>query len=220
MILNKAGQTFEYEGKSYMVGAEIIGPDESEYEGLFGVITEIRDGADKETENETPDIYCTFYEPITPYGIKELEKRFSDLYDESKKMEDIILDSVIMAPYMIKVLPEMEKSEKVVPVYTVTTDWATEDASDITVKVVPDLSSAKKEMRRMIKKERKCGGIFDMRGKDGIVEESSELSYEIYSEGFYCSSHFSIRIEEKELRCSPEFIERLMLSKRTGGKND
>ena len=75
-------------------------------------------------------------------------------------------------------------------------------------------------MRRMIKKERKCGGIFDMRGKDGIVEESSELSYEIYSEGFYCSSHFSIRIEEKELRCSPEFIERLMLSKRTGGKND
>ena len=80
MILNKAGQTFEYEGKSYMVGAEIIGTDESEYEGLIGTIIEIRDGTDKETENETPDIYCRFYKPVTPYEIHKLEKRFSDLY--------------------------------------------------------------------------------------------------------------------------------------------
>jgi len=218
MILNKPGDTFEYEGKKYTVGAEIIGTDESEYKGLYGVITEIRDGTDKETENETLDIYCTFYEPVTPYGIKELEKRFSDLCGTPKKLEDIALDLVIMAPSMIGVLSEMEKSEKVVSVYTVTTDWATEDASDVTVQVLPDLRSAKKKMRQIIREEKQCGGIFDLRGEENIIEESSELSYEIYSEGYYCSNHFSVRIEEKELCCTPEFIQRLVKLNKAGGE--
>jgi hypothetical protein len=37
---------------------------------------EIRDGAEKETENETVDIYCCFDEPTDPYKIKELEDIF------------------------------------------------------------------------------------------------------------------------------------------------
>lgn len=196
--------------KKYTVGAEIIDADKSEYKELYGVITEIRDGTDKETENETPDIYCTFYEPVTPYGIKELEKRFSDLCGTPKKLEEIALDLVIMAPSMINILSEMKKTEKVVSVYTVTTDWATEDASEVTVQVLPDLRSAKKKMRQIIREEKQCGGIFDKRGEEGIVEESFQLSYEIYSEGFYCSDHFSVRIEEKELSCTPEFVQRLM----------
>lgn len=223
MILNKAGQTFEFDGKKYVIGAEIIGNEESEYAGLFGMITEIRDGEDKDTENETPDIYCTFEEPITPYEIRELESIFSDLYDEPKKLQDIILDEVIMAPSMIKTLSEMEKEEKVITVYAITVDWATQDASGVTVEVKSDLKSAKRYMRQVLMEERQCGGIFENRGEDGIVEESTELSYEIYSEGYFCSSHFSIRIEEKELRCSPEFINKLVNAdkinqKSTGGK--
>lgn len=43
MILNKLGETFEYEGRKLMIGAQIIANGKSAYEGLFGVITEIRD---------------------------------------------------------------------------------------------------------------------------------------------------------------------------------
>jgi hypothetical protein len=57
MIINRPGAEFEYEGVKYIIGAPIIGTHESEYEGLFGRITEIRDDEDKETENETPDSY-------------------------------------------------------------------------------------------------------------------------------------------------------------------
>ena len=46
MILNRDGASFEYAGVTYTVGGPIIGTDASEYHGLYGVITEIRDGDD------------------------------------------------------------------------------------------------------------------------------------------------------------------------------
>ena len=73
-------------------------------------------------------------------------------------------------------------------------------------------------MRQIIREEKQCGGIFDKRGEEGIVEESFQLSYEIYSEGFYCTDHFSVRIEEKELCCTPEFIQRLVNLNKAGGE--
>ena len=89
MIINRPGAEFIYDGASYKIGDRIIGTAESEYEGLYGSIFEIRDGEDKETENETPDIYCSFEEPILPHQIKKLETLFSELYREPKKLEDI-----------------------------------------------------------------------------------------------------------------------------------
>ena len=71
-----------------------MGTPESEYGGLYGTITEIRDGEDKETENETPDLYCSFEVPVMPCEVKKLEEIFSDLYDEPKTIDDIILDLV------------------------------------------------------------------------------------------------------------------------------
>ena len=70
MIINNPGAEFKYEGVKYIIGEPIIGTSESEYEGLFGSITEIRDGEDKDTENETPDFYCTFEPPVLPSDIK------------------------------------------------------------------------------------------------------------------------------------------------------
>ena len=102
MIINRHGATFEHAGVTYTIGASVVGTDQSEYEGLTGYIYEVRDGADKETENETPDLYCNFDPPDDLAEIAELEAVFSDLYDESKTLEDIILDCVIMAPDMVR----------------------------------------------------------------------------------------------------------------------
>ena len=57
MIINRNGAEFEYKGVSFVIGQPVVGTSQSEYEGLYGLITEIRDGEDKETENDTPDIY-------------------------------------------------------------------------------------------------------------------------------------------------------------------
>ena len=62
MILTKNGETFVFEGKSFTVGQTVYVNAESGYKGLTGTILEIRDGEDKETDNDTPDIYCAFEE--------------------------------------------------------------------------------------------------------------------------------------------------------------
>ena len=58
MLLNKQGQSMEIDGIKYSVGMEINCSDTSDYAGLSGHILEIRDGDDKESENETVDIVC------------------------------------------------------------------------------------------------------------------------------------------------------------------
>ena len=76
MIINRIGAEFEYEGTTYVIGAPIVGTPESEYEGLYGTITEIRVGEDKETENETPDLYCSFEVPVLPCEVKSWKRFF------------------------------------------------------------------------------------------------------------------------------------------------
>ena len=124
MIINQPGAEFFYENVCYKIGDRIVGTDASEYQGLLGSIIEIRDGEDKETENETPDIYCSFDDPVLPYDIAELEKRFSELYQCKKTIEDIALDEVIMAPEMIETIEQADKQLTKLDIYLVSEDWA------------------------------------------------------------------------------------------------
>lgn len=201
MILNKSNEIFEYEGKKYRIGDNIVAMEVSgEYEGLIGYITEIRDGDDKDTENETPDIYCTFYEPVMPFDIEQIEKRFSEACGEPKKIDDIALDVVIMAPEMIEVISELEQTangqEKI---YIVSDDWADNDEYDSSIEAFADIKLAKVYMREQVREMAGYGGLFDRRGDEDCIVESSDMSYEIYIEGYYVGSHYSIKIQEKKL---------------------
>lgn len=99
MIINKEGMRYTYSGTTYTIGAAVVATEESEYQGLCGIITEIRDGVDRETENDTPDIYCWFEPPLFPKEIQELEQRFSDLYQTPRKLDEIALDKGAHPPH-------------------------------------------------------------------------------------------------------------------------
>lgn len=201
MIFNKSNQTFEFEGKKYTIGDKVVATETSGiYEGLIGYITEIRDGDDRETENEASDIYCTFFEPIIPFDVEQIEMRFSKAYGEPKKIADIALDIVIMAPEMVEVIPEPgTAAQNQGTVYVVSDDWADDDGYDSNVEIFNDLRSARTYMREQVRKMVGYGGLFDRRGDADCVEESSDMFYEIYIEGFYASNHYSIRIQEKRI---------------------
>ena len=77
MFMNRVGAQFQCEGVTYTIGGKVCANDASDYEGLYGTITEIRDGDDRETENDTPDIYCSFMPPVLADDIKAIESRFS-----------------------------------------------------------------------------------------------------------------------------------------------
>ena len=77
MVINEMGASLQYNGVNYVVGAPILAIDQSVYQGLYGRIKEIRDGEDKETDNESPDLYCEFDQPVIPSEIAAIENAFS-----------------------------------------------------------------------------------------------------------------------------------------------
>lgn len=103
MILKKYGEYIQINDKRYAVGDSIKVLEDSDYSELKGIITEILDGDDKTTENDTIDIICDCIEPTDPVILANLEYRFSELYGEPKKIQDIILDYVVMSPDEIEV---------------------------------------------------------------------------------------------------------------------
>jgi len=200
MIINKPGSKFVYEGNTYAVGDQIIGTEESEYEGLYGSVLEIRDGEDKDTENETPDIYCSFDPPASPGAVKKLESVFSDLYGETKTIEDICLDEVIMAPSMIRVLDV--QYETTIKIYKVTEDWAIAGESESDEALFTDIESAKLFFHRKLTNE-VYGGCTDLwRHKPGFTEEECNGQYSAFVEGEYCENHYAIRLLDAELHIS------------------
>ena len=206
MIINRPGAEFIYDGASYKIGDRIIGTAESEYEGLYGSIFEIRDGEDKETENETPDIYCSFEEPVLPHQIKKLEEIFSELYQEPKKLEDITLDYVIMAPEMVRViLPDPKPLTQTI--YSVQEEWADrgEYGSCISQAYTSE-ESALQFMMKQLREEMEDGLVSDMRSDKKFVEESYDDSYECFIDGDYYENHYRIFITSQQIIVTPEFV--------------
>lgn len=193
MILRKKNKPFKYDGKTYFIGEEIVALNNSEYSGLFGRIVEIRDGADKETDNKTPDIYCEFDPPLFPKDIEELEKRFSDLYKAHKKLDDITLDSVIMAPDMIKSLTEKTDGHKIT-IYSLEEDWAYDDDYGHTTEIFFDYMLAKKRLCEKIKNEKEDGSVERWLDDDELIEDYGNDYYEAYLDGYYSSSHYLVNI--------------------------
>lgn len=122
MIYQKEGEFFAAENKLFAVGGGVFANGESEYMGLFGTVTEIRTDEDRETDNDTPDIYCSFDPPEEEERAYAYERHFSELYRCPKRLDEIGLDCVIMSPKMLEpipaVLPEIQHK-----VYSLSRCW-------------------------------------------------------------------------------------------------
>lgn len=99
MIKKQPGEIFEFESVQYSIGDWVRCTEDSNYAGLLGVIVEIRDGEDRETDNPTPDIYCRLQIPEDTELVQKLEVRFSKLYGKTVKITDVPLDQIILSPY-------------------------------------------------------------------------------------------------------------------------
>lgn len=98
MTKKQPGETFRYENILYSIGDWMQCTEGSDYAGLSGVITEIRDGEDRETDHAAPDICCRLQMPRDVGLVQRLEARFSDLYGKTVKIAKVPLDRVILSP--------------------------------------------------------------------------------------------------------------------------
>lgn len=206
MIINQIGARFEYEGIIYVIGAPIVGTAESEYEGLYGRITEIRDGKDKETENGAPEIYCSFDAPVLPCEVKELEKRFSELYREPKAIGDIGLGLVIMAPGMVCPLEDLKECRSHPMVYVLMEDWAIDGEHGNSSDICTDFNDARRLLVQKLGEEMEKGCIPNWSCRGDFVAGSTPCSYECYLDGGYCENHYSVSIVAKKLCASERYV--------------
>lgn len=206
MIYNKIGQEFIYEGVTYRIGAEIVGSAESDYKGLNGIILEIRTDNDIETDNYTPDIHCYFDPPCLPGDIKDIEKRFSKLYRTEKKLEDIPLDHVIMAPDEILMLSSPRKS---IEVYVLEEDWANNDDYGHSTAVFTDYSESKAKLNAVLQEEMNIGCLSDWISDENYQFDTDDNSYEGWIDGLYTSNHYKIALTKFALSITNSVYEKL-----------
>ena len=206
MILNKKDEVFEYADKKYQVGEMVIANNQSDYVGLVGIITQIVTGEDKDTDNPYPDIYCDFIKPPFKDEIKILEENFSKWYGTKKKLKDLNLDGVIMAPCMLEQADKSTTSKDVIKIYLLTEDWAFDGDEGIETAAFTDFDEAKLQMRLKMYKERREGCVETWLDDEDFVEENSETSYEAYIEGYHCESHYTLTIKPVKLPISENIV--------------
>lgn len=198
MILSKPGESIQWGNMTFAVGEQVYATNTSEYHGLIGTITEIRDGGDKDTENYLPDIYCCFQEPVLSYDREEIEKRFSALYQSPNKLEDIALDLAIMGPDMIIPMKVLDTQHKTITVYHIYEDWSANDDSGSSVIPTLDYEDAKRRLIKMLTEEMENGTIADHQGKTGFVVEQKKDYYCCWLDGAYFEFHYKIFIKEEQ----------------------
>lgn len=205
MILNHSGDAFLYYDTIYAVGSKVYANGLSEYEGLYGWITEIREGNDQETGHSTPDIYCQFMTPVMPDEIQTLEDRFSSIYGEKKYLDEIDLDSVILAPQML-ILLEPYDSEEDLELYLVREDWAFDGDYGTSSQITGTYALSKYIFQNLIHQERADGYIRRwIRRKDLDVTVRPDF-YECWLHDEYFENHYKVTIEKVTMPLETEFL--------------
>lgn len=206
MILNEEGKYLWFNDVKYAVGDKVIATNESEYAGLIGKIIEIRDGNDMETDNDGPDIYCCFEEPILIVNKEKLKKRFSDLWWHPMDIENINLDQTIMAPDMIKPLDILQYNKNRRTIYILVEEAAVDGNESVNIDVFTDYKDAKRYIEVKLNDEMENGILLTPMDSREFVVEETEDSYEIYRKGSYCEWHYSLYIKKYETDLSEDFI--------------
>ena len=208
MIINRIGAQFTYEGVTYTVGDKIFSNDTSDFRGLFGYIKEIRTGDDRETDNDTPDFYCYFYPPFEPAAIAELESRFSALYRSPKRLEDIALDEVIMAPDMIRVVTPASNI-RTITAFRVEESWIIKGTPGVEVTPALDEEQAKLRMAELIHNESTEGCIQEWQDDPRFETEITPTFYECWLRDEYCENRYQVKITPIQISVSNELFESL-----------
>ena len=193
MIINKKGAHYEAEGKTFVIGEQIYVTDESDYKGLFGTVIEIRDGDDKETENETVDIYCALDEPVLLFDREQFENRFSALYGQEKRIEDITFDLVILSPDMVVPIKSLPAKTDKIDLYIVQEECCDGDV-DVYSYYFTDYISAKQKFNELLSEDFRNGYVCAWRDNDKFKCEYDNDYYEAWIDGCHCEKHYMAKI--------------------------
>lgn len=199
MIYTRTGAGITVDGIFYFVGMHVRANNTSEYAGLYGIVTEIRTDNDRDTENATPDVYCQFDTPVLPCEVRKLEARFSSLYCQPKKLDDISLDTVIMAPDMLEPSIDPNTANPATHVWAVVEDWAVDNEAGHNEDLYISREDAIAVFHSKLNTEAEEGCIPRWAGDDDFQLDAGDTVYECWLDGHYIGNHYKIALEQKLL---------------------
>lgn len=97
------------------IGDTVVSLPCEEYGGLIGVVTDIKPlgSPDRDTENETDDVYVDFENEYSSYRVEEILDDLRGLYDDpEKEWDDCALDMVIMSPDVLLKIDRAKINER------------------------------------------------------------------------------------------------------------
>lgn len=198
MIYNRSGAQFDYMGTTYTIGGKVYANSESIYEGLYGIIREIRTDADLETGHDTPDIYCDFIPPVLSEEIKVITDRFSSFWGTEKQIGELDLEMVIMVPDMLTVLDPPKDVPKL-EIFLVREDWGLDDDYGTSTQIVADYHLAKFHFNNLVFQEMIDGCIRKWKDRSDLETDTRKDFYECWLHDEYYENHYKVTIERAEL---------------------
>lgn len=184
MILNQTGAKYYYNGIIYSIGDKFIVTDNSSYNGLFGVISEIRDGDDRESQDSPVEIYCELLPPMSS--------------GKNPETADTDPDRVKLTPAMIRVFEAEEQLQKVT-VYFVREDWVIRGDCGEFSHPTTDYDHARMILQEIVLQEQLDGCASNWAQREDFEVVCDKDSYECWLQGEYCENHYRISIEKVEL---------------------
>lgn len=152
-------------------------------------------------------IHCCFEPPLFQEEIRELEQRFTELYQSPKKLDEITLDMVIMAPEMVRVISADPKECKACELYLLTTHCTTNLDSSSFTELYADYDAGRFALLQSVREEQQDGCVKDWADRDVLEEEYGIDRYEAWYRDEYFENHFVISLEKLSLMLPPDFIE-------------
>lgn len=103
MLDQNHGEKFASGNKRFEVGGEVFANLNSNYIGLFGIVTEIR----RKDGQDTPEICCSFTPQKALNGPYTREEYASKQWWHLSKSDEPKLEGVVMTPEMLEPIPDM-----------------------------------------------------------------------------------------------------------------
>ena len=204
MITDLKGTRFLIRGAFYTIGDKIIVED-GPYNGMYGVIAEIRTETDSALGADTPEIYCELYPPFGSEGLSAVKKRRSKKSQAQTIMENISTVRVRIPIDNIRNLVPSNSAYSVTG-YRVQEDWAINGSCDGAITIFLDFDMAQHFFFESIYHEQRKGCIKEWKSNPRYQEQVDQDSFECWIEDDYCENHYKITVEHFETEMGdPEF---------------
>lgn len=197
MFLNFPGFRICYKGERYIIGEKIV-VDGGPYDGIYGVLAEIRSDEDSELGVGNADFYFKLFPPLYEEDIRAFEERYSGWCNEPKKLESIPMKKVRMPVDGVKFLRQDIVAHKV-PTFLVQEKWMIDGKGGTDIQVFLDRNFAEYYFLEEIYREKEEGFIGEWQKEAGFYEVVGLNTYECGDKWSHSAKYYKVEVREDEI---------------------